>query len=234
MVIVSLILSGCMYPEEQRIASAPPHEHQIQQVQDSIQAYQMETGVLPIHTRDADTPIYHKYVVNFNLLMQKNFIERPPAHSFEGGGIYQYVLINVEEEPEVRLIDVRLSRQVRDVQRRVNVYWRNNDILPIDELIDGGFFTIDYRKINLRTPPTVDSPYSKQPLPLIVDQRGQVGIDYRIDLYQIMQQMDDLSELQEGEDIRFLLTENSEFAPAHSFPYTIKDGEPVFINRWEY
>jgi hypothetical protein len=78
----------------------------------------------------------------------------------------------------------------------------------------------------------VESPYSGQYLPLIVNQRGQAGIDYRIDLYQVLQKKGEVA-IKEGDDIRFLLTEESPFVPAHSFPYTLKDGEPVLIPSWE-
>ncbi|MDQ0337665.1 hypothetical protein J2S00_000435 [Caldalkalibacillus uzonensis] len=227
-----VLLSGCMYPYEHKVKQAPPHPQQMEAVQQSVNQFRAETGVLPIYTTEADTPIYHKYVIDFGQLIPR-YMSEPPVHSYEGGGHYRYVLINVETEPEVKLIDLRLSQKVADLQRRVNYYLSRNPYLPIDQMLEGGYFTLDYKKLGLKSPPTVESPYSQQSLPLIVDQRGQVGIDYRIDLYQALENRDDVHQLQEGEDIRFVLTDISPFVPAHSFPYTLEDGEPVFIESWK-
>ncbi|GGK24953.1 hypothetical protein GCM10010965_17130 [Caldalkalibacillus thermarum] len=227
-----LLLSGCMYPYEHKLKNAPPHPVQIEAVQQSVDQFRADTGVLPIYNTEADTPIYHKYVIDFSKLIPR-YMSEPPANSFEGGGHYRYVLINVETDPEVKLIDLRLTQKVAELQRRVNHYLSRNPYLPVDQMLEGGYFTLDYKQLGLKSPPTVESPYSQQFLPLIVDQRGQVGIDYRIDLYQALQNREDVDQLEEGEDIRFVLTDISPFVPAHSFPYTIRDGEPVFIESWQ-
>jgi hypothetical protein len=223
-----IFLSGCFYPNDRRVEHQMPHPEQIEMVQRSIQQYREKTGVLPIQTKEADTPIFEKYVVDFNKLIQQRYLDRAPSHSFEEGGVFQYVLIDVENDPKVRLIDLRLANEVRSLQMRVNDYLRRNTYLPVDQVIEGGYFTLDYKKLNLTSEPFVQSPFSRQYLPFVADQNGRIGIDYRLDLYQEIQSRGELGDL-DGEDIRFLLVENTYFVPVHSFPYTIKDDEPVFM-----
>ena len=71
------------------------------------------------------------------------------------------------------------------------------------------------------------SPYSQKKLPIIMNENGELFIDYRIDLYEALQEYDHSYE--NGDDIRFILAENTPFLPAYSLPYTIEDGEPVFM-----
>lgn len=228
-----LLLVGCMYPTEQRMQNQPPHEEQIQTVQQSVERFQQETGVIPIHTRESDTPLYHRYAIDFNRLIPQ-YLERLPDHSFEADGRYNYVLVDVEENPTVKLIDLQMSQTVSQFQRRVNAYLQNGNYLPIAQDLGGGYFLLDHEELNLNHPPTVQSPYSQQSLPLIVDQKGKAGIDYRIDLQGIIESHNNLANLEEeGQDVRSLLLEESYFAPAHSFAMTVKDGETVFIEAWK-
>jgi hypothetical protein len=225
---ISILLSGCFYPNERRVEHQTPHPEQIEMIQRSIETYREKTGVLPIHTKEADTPIFEKYVVDFSKLIQQGYIDRAPSHSFEEGGVFQYVLVDVESDAKVKLIDLRLSNEVRSLQMRLNDYLSRNTYLPVDQVIEGGYFTLDYNKLNLKSEPLVQSPFSRQYLPFVADQNGRIGIDYRLDLYQEIQNRENLDDL-EGKDIRFLLVENTNFVPVHSFAYTLKDGEPVFI-----
>jgi hypothetical protein len=226
---MTLILSGCFYPNERRTENQMPQPDQIEVVQKSVNQYKEETGVLPIETKDGDTPIYEKYVIDFRKLMPK-YLSRLPSNSYEEGGVYRYVLVDVEDNPKVKLLDLRLSTQVGRLQLRVNEYLQNN-YLPVDQIIDKreGYFSLNYEELNLKEEPMVQSPYSLQNLPFVVNKDGVVGIDYRIDLYQALQNRN-YEDIEEGQDIRFILLEQGFFVPAYSFPYTIKDGEPVFFH----
>ncbi len=230
-VMILLLLAGCMYPYAHKEHTAPPYPEQLAMVQESVDRFHQETGLLPIKTFDQDTPFYHRYAIDFNQLIPR-YMSDPPANSFERGGPYRYVLINVETDPQVKVINLRHSQTVADLQLRVNAYLERHPFLPIDQMLEGGYFTLNYKELGLKKVPMVQSPYSGEYLPLIVDQRGEVGIDYRLDLYQRLQQKQPL-DIKEGEDIRYLLTEGSPFVPAHSFPYAVQDGEPVLIPSWE-
>lgn len=219
-------LSGCLYPQEERAENQVPYPDQLTTVQHAIDQYLEQHQVLPILTKDADVPLYEKYVIDFNKLIPL-FISRPPSSSFQEGGVFLYVLVDVEENPQVKLLDLRLTRRVTDLQMRVNHYLQKHQFLPVKEIVDRGYFLLDYEKLGMSSGTQVESPYSRQYLPFIVDQNGRVGIDYRLDLYQVLQE-DETILPEEGEDIRHLLMQDSFFAPAHSFPYTInKNGEPI-------
>lgn len=62
-----------------------------------------------------------------------------------------------------------------------------------------------------------------------MDTEGNIYIDYRIDLNNALKEYN--SSYKEGEDIRFLLAENTPFLPVYSLPYTVKDNEPVFMTE---
>src|SRR5699024_7925410 len=84
----------------------------------------------------------------------------------------------------------------------------------------------DYTKLGLKNPPKVVSPYSKENLPIIMDRDGELYIDYRIDLYNALNEYD--HNYKNGDDIRYILAENTPFVPVYSLPYTVENGEPVF------
>jgi hypothetical protein len=103
------LLSGCLYPEEKLQKNTIPYEDQIAAVQNSVDRFQEESGgLLPIKTRDMTTPIYQKYPIDFSALSPK-YMAEPPGTAFESGGIYLYALVDVEENPTVKLIDLRIA-----------------------------------------------------------------------------------------------------------------------------
>lgn len=229
MLFIAFSLTGCFYPQENRVENQIPYPDQIAMVQKSVDDFQVKTGVLPILTKEADTPIYQKYVIDFKQLIPA-YLSSVPANAFEEGGVFQYVLVNVEEQPEVKLIDLRMAAKITELQLRINEYLRKNQYLPVEQIVDNGYFTLDYKELNLKEPPQVKSPYSENYLPLIANQEGRIGVDYRIDLYHVLKNLQ-LGDVQEGEDIRKILLIDSYIVPAYSFPYYLKNGEPVLTNR---
>ena len=69
------------------------------------------------------------------------------------------------------------------------------------------------------------SPYSGKGLPFVINEQGEIYVDYRIDLYEALKKMK--GNLRR-EDIRNILSKDSPFVPAYSLPYTVKNGEPIF------
>ena len=80
-------------------------------------------------------------------------------------------------------------------------------------------------KLGYKDVPQVTSPYSGKGLPFVINEKGEVFVDYRIDLYDALKNE---GQFTEGEDIRNILSKGSPFVPAYSLPYTVKDGEPIF------
>lgn len=225
-----IILSGCLYPEEKLQKNTIPYDDQIAAVQNSVDRYQEESdGLLPIKTRDMTTPIYQKYPIDFSALTPK-YMAEPPGTAYESGGVYLYVLVDVEENPTVKLIDLRIAEAIHELTIRLDVYRQSNGYPPFKDLITNNIYTLDYDKLGYDESPTVESPFSGEHLPLVIDKNAKIYVDYRMDLYKALQEKE--HSYNQGDDIRDLLVKDTHFVPAYSLPYTIDEkGEPVFIEE---
>ncbi|MGM9954683.1 MAG: hypothetical protein ACI35J_02345 [Peribacillus sp.] len=228
---ISGLLTGCLYPQKQKVQNQLPYKEQIQSVQSAVDQFKEdEGGILPIVTKEADTPIYQKYVIKFTKISPR-YMAEPPDNAYESGGVFQYVLVNVENDPTVKLLDVRMAQKIQDISLRLQAYQQSNGYPPYKERISENVFTLDYKKMGLKEAPTVTSPYSQKDLYLVVDGDGNLYVDYTPDLYDVLQQHD--GKIKKGEDIRELLVDSSEFVPAYSLPYTIdeKSKSPIFLTK---
>ncbi|SET89959.1 hypothetical protein SAMN05421676_11083 [Salinibacillus kushneri] len=225
--VVIVFLSGCLYPEEELKKNQVPDDMQLEMVQEAVTNYKNDhNGQLPIKTRDAGTPIFIKYPINFKTLKQNGYLSSTPGNAFEQGGHYQYVIIHPETKATVKLVDLRLSETLRELSFKLEVYRNEHIYPPFGEDVASGLYKIDIDKLGLEQPPVVKSPYTGQNLPIYMDTNGELVIDYRKDLYQVIQEYE--HDYKTGDDIRYLLAEHYPFVPAYSMPFTIQDDEPVF------
>ncbi|NEU31125.1 hypothetical protein GN156_10075 [bacterium LRH843] len=224
------MMTGCFYPNEQKSENRIAYPDQLQAVQQTVEQFQTDTGVLPIRTFDETTPIYQRYAIDFKQLIPR-YIQQPPGTAFENGGVFQYVLVNVEESPQVKVIDLTSQQKIMEFQQKLNQYMKKHTYAPILEMVDVGLFKIDYKALNYRDEPLIKSPYHHDTyLPLLLTNAGDVIIDYRIDLNIMLQEHG--SAFKEGEDIRPLLYEHSPFVPFRSVPYVIdENGEPAYAMK---
>ena len=232
LVVVSLlavtVLSGCMYPQSNRVDNVP-YEEQIRSVQTAVDSFKETTGVLPIKTKPAETPLMERYPIEFGRLVP-GYMADPPANSFEGGGLFLYVLVDVEDEPTVKLIDLRVTERLQQLQTNINAYRAKEGKFPFAGSVGKNQFTLNYELIFVAEEPTIPSPYSDNELPIYVDGSGQLFVDYRQDIAAKLENTDVTPEV--GEDIRYLLYNDSPFAPAYSQGYTINEqGEVEFLNN---
>lgn len=226
LIFSSLILSGCLFPNEQRVENRMAYPDQLQSVQQAIDQFQTDTGVLPIRNFDETTSLYQRYVVDFNQLVPR-YMQQPPGTAFENGGVFQYVLVNVEEAPEVKVIDLTTQRDIQQLHQRLNQYMQKHTYAPIEKMVDVGLFKLDHKALNYSEAPHVRSPYHDTYLPLLLTNDGEIIIDYRIDLNIMLQEYE--HSFDEGEDIRSLLYEHAPFVPNRSVPYVIdENGEPAY------
>jgi hypothetical protein len=228
LIICSFFLSGCLYPDERLAQNSIPYTDQLESVQSAVNQFREGSGgLLPIKDRDMETPIYQKYPIDFAKVVPR-YLAEPPSSAYESGGIYQYVLIDVEENPTVKLIDLRLADEIRELKTRILAYKRTNGgYPPFDKILANYIFTLDFKKLGYEDPPFVVSPYSGENLPFIINNEGEIFIDYSLDLYKVLQESN--HDYKPGEDIRPILLRDSVFVPAFSVPYTIKNNEPVFL-----
>lgn len=219
------LLSGCMYPKEMRKENQVTAKESVLVVQNAVDQYKEKTGVLPIKNSELDTPIYEKYVLDMKKLTSGPYLGQVPATAFEKGGSYLFVLVNPEQKPIVKLMDLVAYQKAGDVQKWVDEYGKaNGGALPLGESAGTDVFRLDFAKLGKKTE-QVQSMYSRQYLGFLIDRSGKVGIDYAPE---IMQAIERKSWKDSGgrTDLRTLLVEDAPFVPVKSFPYYWKDGEP--------
>lgn len=219
-----LLLAGCGYKSGYEPENLLPYEDQLNAVQNAVNSFKEDSsGLLPIKTRDMETDQFIKYPIDFKKLVP-SYMGKVPANAYEAGGIYQYVLMDVEENPTVKLVDLRIADTLRDINYRKGI----NGYGPVAEIITEGVYKLDYKKMGYKSELTVQSPYSDTQLPLVATGDGKVYVDYSIELNRLLQKHEE--EVKPGEDIRFLLTNNFAIVPAYSLPYTVNEkNEPVFM-----
>ncbi|SFA73617.1 hypothetical protein SAMN04488072_101309 [Lentibacillus halodurans] len=221
------LLSGCLYPESELSKNQKSNESQLEAVQSAVDQYQEKNqGLLPIQTKPSDTPIFQKHLVDFQPLKEQNIMTEIPGNAYQNGGIYQYTIIIPDENPQVKLIDLRISDTIREVAVKLDIYRNEHLYPPFGKEVAEGIFQVDHEELGLESRPYVVSPYSQENLPIVMDTEGNLYVDYRIDLTNALEEYE--HNFEEGDDIRYLLAEKTPFVPVYSFPYTIRDGEPAF------
>lgn len=223
-IMLLIFLAGCSYKSGYEPENLLPYEDQLLAVQNAVDSFQEDSsGLLPIKTRDMETDQYIKYPIDFSKIIPSKLGEAP-ANSYEAGGIYQYVLMDVEENPTVKLVDLRIADTLRDINHRKGI----NGFGPIAETIVDGVYKLDYKKMGYDSELSVQSPYSDTQLPIVATGDGEVYVDYSIELNRLLEETEE--QIKPGDDIRFLLTDNFAIVPAYSLPYTINEqNEPVFM-----
>lgn len=222
------VLTGCLYPEERMGQNRIPYEQQLNSVQEAVNQYRIDNGVPPIVNRDQDTQLYIKYPIDFGKLVPR-YLPEPPGNSFENGGVFQYVLVDVEKDPVVKLVDLETVEQIKDYKMKLRLYIQKNQYPPYKDVLADDRYTLKHKELGYKEQPVVKSPFTGNNLPLIVDGKNDVYIDYSMDLYQALQ--DQEHNYEQGDDIRDILMKDSPFVPAFSVPYTVQNGEPVFLKQ---
>lgn len=228
--ILLLLLVGCLYPEREKLENQVPYKDQIEAVQDAVVQFRLQNQVLPIHhQKETAVTSFQQNLINFQKLIPK-YMQQPPGNSFENGGTFQYVLVDVEKDPQVKLIDLKITKEIQEFQRKIDDYRNKHDFAPVKEIVAERVFLLDHEKLSLKKAPTVKSPFHPDHrLPLLMDSDGKVIVDYTIDLNYALDQFE--HSLEYGTDIREILVTEFPFVPAYSVPYTIKDGKAIFASE---
>ncbi|TFB23960.1 hypothetical protein E3U55_03870 [Filobacillus milosensis] len=225
-ILTTLLLQACLYPDSQKVENAPTNDEQLNEVQQAVNQYKDQNGgLLPIKNRGQQTPIFIKYPIDFTKLSDANILGQPPGNSYERGGPYSYVILDPENEVEVKVADVRVNQKLRSINYEINIYRNENLYPPYGEMINKGYFNINLEAIELDEVPTVKSPYSGQKLEIIINHEGKPLVDYRPDVYRILEK-ENINEY-DG-DLRYLLTDHYPIVPSYSPPMSLVDGEIIF------
>jgi len=226
--LILMLLSGCAYPQEELAKNQTPYQDQLKAVQTAVDSYRKDNGgMLPIVTKDVNTPLYQRYPVDFKKISPR-YIADPPGNAFENGGVFQYVLVNEETKPEVKLFDLRVADTIRELRLKIKM----DGYPPFKKVIASDVYSLDYKKMGYKQPPMALSPFTQKKLPMVISGEGEIYIDYRNDLKAAIKNIG-LSGYKPGDDIRPLLVNNSMFVPAYSVPYTFDavTKEPVFLEK---
>lgn len=220
----AMLLAGCgglaASPEEVRVQQQVS-EADLIAVQQAVDAFKAETSVLPIKTTEHDTNVYIKYLLDFQKLVPKH-LASTPDNAYERGGIYQYVLYDVENNPTVKLVDLHAAERIREINLRVFV----QKYPAFGEQVTPYIYTLDYEKMGLDEL-TVPSPYSATHLPLLVTTTGEPIVDYRIDFQRLVDE--GVIQASPGDDVQQLVAEQMNVLPAYSVPYTVdENGDVIF------
>ncbi|GIN21047.1 MAG TPA: hypothetical protein DEO65_06055 [Bacillus bacterium] len=226
-ILTALLLSGCFYPQDRKVENNIPYEEQISSVQKSVEKFQEDSGgLLPIKTKEADTPIYQKYPIDFNKLTPQ-YLEAPPGNAYESGGVFQYVLIDVETNPTVKVFDLRLAEKINEFYIRIKA----QGYPPFKEEIADNVYSLDQKKLGYKEEQYYISPYTNNNLPFVINGKGEIYVDYITDLYQALKDEKN-KKFSPGDDIRKALYEDSPIVPAFSMPYTVdENNEPVYMGK---
>ncbi|WP_077213809.1 hypothetical protein [Bacillus dakarensis] len=227
LVTVMSLIAGCAYPEDKLVQNQMPYADQVESVQKAVDQFQQDNGgILPIKTKEMDTPIYQKYLIDFSKIAPA-YIAEAPGNAYESGGVFQYVLIDVETNPTVKIFDLRIAETIRDLNLRIKM----QGFPPFKEKVAENVYTLDYEQLGFKEEPVVISPFTSQNLSYVITGDAEIYVDYRSDLYQIMQNKN--HNFEPGDDIRSILIEESMFVPAYSLPYTIDSStkEPIFLSK---
>lgn len=218
------ICSGCLYPVEERPQNPAAGKEYLLVVQNAVNEYQKETGLLPIRNSTLETPLYEKYIIDFKMLTNRGFLSEIPSNAFEKGGGNYYLILNEETKPEVKLLSLSLFQQVEKVQKWVDTYKAANyGKLPTGESAAPHFYWIDFKVLKEKEQ-QVRSLYTGNYLSLMIHESGRVVIDYAPDLMQLANK--GVIKPTENTDLRVLLVEQFPFAPAKSYSYYWINNEP--------
>jgi hypothetical protein len=226
---IVLLLSGCAYPNELRKENQINPAEFITVVQQAIDLFHEKTGVLPIKNSDMTTPLYEKYVIDFGKLKKTNLLSSVPANAFESGGIFLYVLVDVETKPLVKLMDLSAYQSVEDVQKKVDDYKvKHGGQLPKGIAINDTFAYVDFDKLGMKSP-EIKSDFNRQNFItfMLHMNSGKVAIDYGMDIMKIIQSGSLETSLKPGQDLRELLVAKSFFVPIRSYSYFWQNNQPI-------
>ncbi|MDK6862686.1 hypothetical protein [Nosocomiicoccus ampullae] len=222
----SLLLSACMYPQSERDKNAQPKESQIKMVENAVKQFQEDNdGLLPFKTTEnhLENREYLQYQVDFNKLVPDYISDIPPT-AFENGGHYQYVIIDEDTDPKVKIADLRITNTIRSLTTRLNVL---SDHVKLGDMVGPNVYMLDLDHYHLDQNPTVTSPYTGNSLNVYFNGGEEFLVDYREDVQHIID--DQELSFKPGEDVRHVLYEHTPVVPIYSPELTVDENNNVIF-----
>jgi hypothetical protein len=205
---IVVMLTGCMYPSEERQQLANVDTH-LARVQAQSEQLLQQTKTLPYTYTQDERKFTSHYLVNV-----KQLPEIPPT-AYEKGGNFYYVFVGAEgNNPFVRLFDLRLNDEVERVQQAVQWYFSKYKRFPTTGKAVDGYYNINLAAVKMEKIKIPSPYYGDSQLPILLDEKGMVYLDYRGDALRMIQEA--ALKPPAGEDLRVFLAKNSRFVPAFS------------------
>jgi hypothetical protein len=225
--LVLFSLQACMNPGDPKAMDHVAYQAQITEVQEAVNAYKKDTGVLPIKNSTPSTPLFEQNRIDFNRLVPQ-YLPKPPFNAYEEGGYFQYLIVTPETHPTIKVYDLTFTSTIQDIEHKIDVFRYNKGYSPVAKILANGRYTIDYKALGYASPPYVISPYSGQHLEFFMDSKSKVYINYLPDIYTTIKKSKGF--VKPGEDLRPLLYKSSPYVPIASVPYGLNNkGEVDFI-----
>ncbi|MGL4521766.1 MAG: hypothetical protein ACRCWQ_04390 [Bacilli bacterium] len=221
---VVVFLTGCMYKEQVK-STDRPSESDIEVVDKAVAAFSEDNGgLLPIVNKEMDMNKYVKYPIDFKRLVGR-YLDDYPSNSYDAGGIFQYVIVDPETDPKIRLVSIRLAEELSMYNLQMNSYLGRKKYPPFGKQLSNTYWTIDTKKFGMKTKPTVTSPYSGEQLPVVMHFSGQMYVDYSIDVSAFIAE----HQITNSENILDEMAKKSFIAPAWGIPLAVENGKIVVI-----
>ena len=77
------------------------------------------------------------------------YLAEPPGNAFESGGVFQYVIVNAEKDPTVKIFDLRIADTLSEINLRVKV----QGYPPYKEKVAENVYTLDFEKLGYEDEP---------------------------------------------------------------------------------
>lgn len=220
-----LSLTGCLYPEEETPGNDVSARQSVLAVQDAVDRYKEDQGLLPIVSADESVPVYEKFKIDLGKLKRMNYLGSIPNVAFESGGSSQFLLIDEETKPTVKLLNIPAYQQAVSVQKKVNEYIdAHGGEVPAGDELYPGYWSLDFKKLG-GGEPKARSMFSGQSLTFMVDKAGTVYFDYGLDIATAVRKSSATPSA--DEDLRRVLVDASYYVPVKSPVYHWVNGEPV-------
>lgn len=219
-----LPLAGCLYPDEYTPSNQLSAKEAVNAVQAAVDSYRKDTGLLPIENASEGTPQYEKFRLDFAKLKRMGYVTDIPKEAFESGGSNQFLIIDEEKDPKVKLLDVAVYQAIGTVQSKVNAYvLKHKGKQPVSDERYPDFRAIDYKALGIDDP-AIRSMYTGRVLELMIDPGSTVYADYGIDIVKALEKSE--TKPDGSDDLRALLADESFYVPVKSPIYRLAGGEP--------
>jgi len=222
--IALMPLAGCMYPDDYTPSNQVSAKEAVRTVQDAVNHYKEDTGLLPIENATEATPAYEKFRIDLAKLKRMGYLTDLPKEAFERGGSGQFLIVDEEKDPQVKLLDIPVYQTIGTIQSKVNAYvLKHKGEQPVGEEVYPDFRQIDYKKLGIDDP-AIRSMYTGRVMELLIDPGSTVYADYGADIVKALEKSDVKPSPQD--DLRAILTAESFYVPVKSPVYRLVDGTP--------